>query len=574
MPNPTPPPSSPPHSTAEHAQTLDKIPTPSGLAAVPPVRLEAIPAYEALAPHKHTALPLLLRIRVSEHAPQKRSPALVAICVDNSGSMDGDPIKLVLQSISLVSDHLREDDHACLVSFSNSAHVWLEPQTFHSQARSRLGIALQTIRADGSTAMYAGLEKTLQLQAALSGDMPRRVLLLTDGQPNVGPSSSEALTRLVRDQRKNAVVSTFGFGSHHQEQILQDIAQAGGGGYTYIESADSAPAAFAIELGALFSVVARQARLFLKPHDGCTVLRVRGDNDQRFGSKGLEVSLSDLAAGRTIELLADLEVDTKDPQEARPLATLRVEYWLPEAKEPTAQEIELTLPVHAQATDTMHPEISRQLLLLEAAQGWKDAQVIAARGDFLAAAASLTPLIERLKTSPEWADEKSDIRNWYEQLVDEKQIYEQRPEQGWYQEFRKQAAAEMQLPSQTTYTSDVTSVGTNIAQKSMMKAFRLDSGAKGRMEIYDTNRNLLNVQAFDEDITIGRAANNAIHLPGAMISKRHAKIAPSRNGFMIVDLKSSGGIFINGKKITAPTTLQDGDEIIIGEFILIYRAET
>ncbi len=574
MPNTPTPPSAPANPTAEHAQTLDKFPTPSGLAAIQPVRLEAIPAYDALAPQKKTALPLLLRIRVSDHAPQKRSPASVAICVDNSGSMGGDPINLVLQSISLVADHLREDDYACLVSFSNDAKVWLEPQPFHSHARTQLSVALNTIKADASTAMYSGLEKTLQLQATQQGDIPRRILLLTDGQPNVGPSSSEALTRLVREQRKNTVVSTFGFGAHHIERILQDIAQAGGGGYTYIESADTAPAAFAIELGALFSVVARQARLFLKPHDGCTVLRVRGDNEQRFGSKGLEVSLSDLTAGRTIELLADLEVETKEPQEARPWATLRIEYWLPEAKEPTAHEIELALPVHAQASGTMHQEIARQLLLMDVAQGWKEAQAIAARGDFLAAAASLQPLLERLQASPDWADEKTEIRNWYEQLVDEKQIYEKRPEQGWYQEFRKQAAAEMQMPGETTYTSNATPLGTNMIQKSMMKAFRLDGGVKARIEIYDHNRNLLRTQPLDEAVTVGRMSSNEIHLPSGQISKRHAKIAPSRQGFMIVDLGSTSGIFVNGKPIIKSAQLQDGDEIAMGDFLLIYRTES
>lgn len=536
-----------------------------------PVTLEFVTAYQALLPHQKTKLPLLLRVKTAEGAQQQRSPASIAMCVDTSGSMHGEPINLVLQSISLVVDHLRSDDRAALVSFASEGHIWLESQPFDEQAKTQITKALRTIKADGNTAMYDGLEKSLMLLAPQKDNMPRRILLLTDGQPNVGPSSSEALARLVREKRGDVVVSTFGFGAHHDEVPLQAIARAGGGGYTYIEDAKSAPAAFALELGALFSTVARKTKLYINPHQGCTVLGIRGDNEQRFSSKGLEVSLSDLIAGRTLELMADLELETLGSESSRPWASLRIEYWLPEAKEATVHEVELSLAVQEDASQEVHPDIARQLLLLDAGQAWKEAQEIAGRGDFTAAAEHLTPIIERLGRSPVWEDETSDVRDWYEQLVDEKDIYTQRPDMGRYQEFRKQALAEMQMPGEVAYTGSTMIARGNMIQQQIASSFRTDGGVKARLEIYDKDRNLLQTQEIQGETTLGRMAGNDIHLPSSALSKRHAKISPIPGGFMVVDLASTNGVFVNGQSVLKTYILKDGDEIALGDFLVIFR---
>ena len=74
---------------------------------------------------------------------------------------------------------------------------------------------------------------------------------------------------------------------------------------------------------------------------------------------------------------------------------------------------------------------------------------------------------------------------------------------------------------------------------------------------------------FDRgELTIGRVQDNDIVLPKGNISKRHSRIVLRDDKFIIVDLKSTNGTFVNGKKISAPQVLKDSDKIYIGDFTL------
>src|SRR6187431_3293393 len=74
---------------------------------------------------------------------------------------------------------------------------------------------------------------------------------------------------------------------------------------------------------------------------------------------------------------------------------------------------------------------------------------------------------------------------------------------------------------------------------------------------------------FDKpEITIGRVQGNDIILPKGNVSKRHSRIVLKDGRFIIVDLKSTNGTYVNGRKITAPLVIKGGDKVYIGDFIL------
>ena len=66
---------------------------------------------------------------------------------------------------------------------------------------------------------------------------------------------------------------------------------------------------------------------------------------------------------------------------------------------------------------------------------------------------------------------------------------------------------------------------------------------------------------------IGRV-DGAIRLVDRTVSRRHARISPSPDGFMLEDLGSSGGTYINDRQITAPTPVQHGDRLGFGDVVL------
>jgi pilus assembly protein CpaF len=88
-----------------------------------------------------------------------------------------------------------------------------------------------------------------------------------------------------------------------------------------------------------------------------------------------------------------------------------------------------------------------------------------------------------------------------------------------------------------------------------------EKGGKPRSEAFDQN-----------EITIGRVQGNDIVLPKGNISKRHSRIVLRDGKFIIVDLKSTNGTFVNGKRIHE-AILRHGDRVRFGqvEFTFLTR---
>jgi len=76
-------------------------------------------------------------------------------------------------------------------------------------------------------------------------------------------------------------------------------------------------------------------------------------------------------------------------------------------------------------------------------------------------------------------------------------------------------------------------------------------------------------EVFEQpEITIGRVNGNDIILPAGNISKRHARIVFKDDKYIVVDLKSTNGTYVNGRKLTSPLVVRDDDKIYIGDFLL------
>jgi pilus assembly protein CpaF len=74
---------------------------------------------------------------------------------------------------------------------------------------------------------------------------------------------------------------------------------------------------------------------------------------------------------------------------------------------------------------------------------------------------------------------------------------------------------------------------------------------------------------FDKaEVTIGRVQGNDIVLPKGNVSKRHSRIVVKDGRFVVVDMKSTNGTYVNGRKITSPIVIKAGDKVYIGDFII------
>jgi len=81
-------------------------------------------------------------------------------------------------------------------------------------------------------------------------------------------------------------------------------------------------------------------------------------------------------------------------------------------------------------------------------------------------------------------------------------------------------------------------------------------------------------QAFDlrGEVRLGRGRPNAIGLTDSKVSRNHARLDPIRNTYILTDLGSANGTFVNGVRITQPVRLRDGDLIHVGDTQLVFHA--
>lgn len=88
-----------------------------------------------------------------------------------------------------------------------------------------------------------------------------------------------------------------------------------------------------------------------------------------------------------------------------------------------------------------------------------------------------------------------------------------------------------------------------------------EKGGAERRETFDTS-----------EINVGRVPDNELTLPKSNVSKRHARVLYRDGRFIVTDLKSTNGTYVNGRKIAQATIVREGDKIYIGDFILRVEA--
>jgi len=76
----------------------------------------------------------------------------------------------------------------------------------------------------------------------------------------------------------------------------------------------------------------------------------------------------------------------------------------------------------------------------------------------------------------------------------------------------------------------------------------------------------------DEPAVIGRSSDH-IHLSDNSASRRHAQIRPNNGQWILEDLNSSNGTFLNGQRVVSPTVLKHGDQIKVGSTLLVFSGQ-
>ncbi|MCK6549222.1 VWA domain-containing protein [Myxococcota bacterium] len=272
-----------------------------------------------------------------------RPPVNLGLVIDRSGSMEErGKIEYAREAAIQLVRALAPSDRLALVIYDHAVDtVW--PARPVGPAREQLIRTIRGIETRGSTNLTAGMVRGIdELRAHVADGTVSRVVLLTDGLANQGIVEPAKIAELARAGKKQGVrVTAMGLGAQYDEDLLESIAESGGGRYAFIEHPSQMARLFADELAVLQTQTAKNVVVRWDAGDRATKVEVVGWAAKTEG-KRTTIEQEDLYAGEKRALLLRVELAAGVEGDFR-LGTLLVEWTAIEGNEKKAFEKELQL---------------------------------------------------------------------------------------------------------------------------------------------------------------------------------------------------------------------------------------
>ena len=250
-----------------------------------------------------------------------RPPVNLAIVLDRSGSMGGEKIVQAKEAAIQAIRRMGAKDLVSIIAYSNHAETIASAQS--AKNTEKLVELVRQLKANGGTALFAGVNQgAAELRKNLEKEYFNRIILLSDGLANQGPSSTEDLVRLGRALVKEDIsVSTVGLGSGYNEELMAGLAREGQGNLYFAETSKELPGIFDAEIGDALNVVARHATLRIELETGVRPIRLIGRQGV-IRENHVEIEINQLYGGQEKFALLEVEVPAGKAKEKKNLARI------------------------------------------------------------------------------------------------------------------------------------------------------------------------------------------------------------------------------------------------------------
>ncbi|MBI3925655.1 MAG: ADP-ribosylglycohydrolase family protein [Armatimonadetes bacterium] len=342
--------------------------------------LEWIPDRPALCRGESCTVDVLVRITpVAETREEPRPDLNLTLVIDRSGSMAGRKIELTQEAASLAVRSLRAADQLSIVLFDDQIDV-LWPAAPVERRDTVLELIREQVLARGSTALFDGWSRGAEQGLSKLDDRRlNRVILLTDGQANVGETRPDRICDQVHQKSQRGLqTTTMGFGAGYNEDLLRSMAASGGGNHFFVETPEQLTRFFELELEALAATVGTRVFLRLVPVPGVTVEPLGEVQLTPDGAYGL----ADLVAGYPLEQLFRITVPPQD--DGAPPVSAELSWHSPRSGQEFLWKVPLSLArvsKEERMAMPVHPEVERQLAVAMAARARREAMAAMNRGD-------------------------------------------------------------------------------------------------------------------------------------------------------------------------------------------------
>jgi len=234
---------------------------------------------------------VLLRVQAPPDSDSEPFPLNLAVVVDRSGSMQGQPISEAKRCVQYLVEHLSPADQVAMVVYNNEVDTPMDLLPA-PQAQTKIAEVLSGVHAGGTTDLHAGWLRGAELLAPVTDQQALcRVILLSDGITNAGLTDVDRIAQQVRHLAQAGVTTTtVGLGRNFNEFLMTAMADAGQGMAHYGERAEDLFETFESELGLLKNIAWRDVRFTVNGISGVEVVN-------RYSKTNAQWHLPAIAAG-------------------------------------------------------------------------------------------------------------------------------------------------------------------------------------------------------------------------------------------------------------------------------------
>lgn len=269
-------------------------------------------------------------VKVSLEAPvitnAQRPSVNLAIVLDRSGSMAGEKLDKAKQAAIEALRRMDGRDYFSLVTYDHEIRTVVPAQ--RAEHMEWIEAQIRGIQSGGNTALFGGVSQgASEVRKHLNRQAVHRILLLSDGLANVGPSQPEDLGRLGAALMKEGIsVSTVGVGNDYNEDLMTRLSQNSDGNSYYVRSVNDLPHIFSRELGDVLNVVAKGVELTIECSSGVRPVRLVG-REGRIRGQTASLTLNQLYGAQEKYVLLEVEIDRAVAGETRQIAQANVVYF-------------------------------------------------------------------------------------------------------------------------------------------------------------------------------------------------------------------------------------------------------
>jgi Ca-activated chloride channel family protein len=347
-------------------------------------------------PQGQTVAQRQLAIGVSaQRPPHNNLPLNLCLILDHSGSMAGKPMDTVKKAACELLNHMNHHDRISVVGFNHKARVVVPNQPVDYVERIKSDI--YGLKADGGTCIDDGIKLGLVELAKGKDGTIGQAFILTDGENEHG-NNERCLQFASLATEYNITLHALGFGDFWNQDILEKIADVGGGKLVYIPDPSAADREFQQLLQRVKAVGVTNAHLLLELAPGVRLAELKPIaqvapetielNYQQEGNT-IVVRLGDILTDQERAVLVNLYINYSDRQPMVAITRVQVRYDNLGYANLLSSPVDVSARITADYCPTLQPEVQNHVLALAKYRQTQMAEAKLKQGDMAGAATML-----------------------------------------------------------------------------------------------------------------------------------------------------------------------------------------